>query len=109
VILPHGGTTRYGLYDLGRHIDRGGSPLTFPKGLFFSADDLGRHDPGVAMIALETQTPVLPVWLVGNDGFAEGRRQPVGVRVGEPIPVTQATTREELIGRIESAWEDLAR
>jgi len=109
VILPHSGTTRYGLYDLGRHIDRGSSPLTFPKGLFLSPDDLRRHDPGVAMIAIETQTPVLPVWLVDNDGFDEGRRRRVGVRIGSPIPVTQATTREELIGGIESAWEELAR
>ena len=109
VILPHSGTTRYGLYDLGKHIDRGSSPLTFPKGLFMSADDLRRHDPGVAMIAIETQTPVLPVWLVDNDGFDEGRRRRVGVRIGSPIPVTQATTRDELVGRIESAWEELAR
>ena len=109
VILPHSGTTRYGLYVLGRLIDAGSCPLTFPKGLFMSPDDLVRHDQGVAMIALETQTPVLPVWLVDNDGFDEGRRTRVGVRVGDLIPVTPATTREELIGRIESAWAALER
>jgi long-chain acyl-CoA synthetase len=111
VILPHAGTTRYGLYDLGRLIDQGRSPLTFPKGLFMGPDDLRRHDPGVAMIALETQTPVLPVWLEQNDGFNErrrGRRRPVVVRVGELIAVTRATSREELVERIESAFNELA-
>jgi len=109
VILPHHGTTRHGLYDLGGLIERGCSPVTFPKGLYMSHDDDERHDRGVAMIALETQTPVLPVWLDRNDRFGErpDRSRPVVVRVGDLIPVSPATTREELVERIETAYRDL--
>src|SRR5262249_9522540 len=57
VLTPHG-RTRDGLLELGRLLDLGWSPLTFPKGLFFEGADAVRHDPGIALLALETQTPV---------------------------------------------------
>jgi long-chain acyl-CoA synthetase len=111
VILPQRTATRDGLFQLGRLLDLGYNPITFPKGLFTGDRDTDRHDPGVAMIALETQTPILPVWIEHNDSlrvFPQGRRRRPTVRFGDLIPITPTLARDQLVRQVETAFRKLA-
>jgi long-chain acyl-CoA synthetase len=111
VILPRFGGTRAGLQELGRLIDRGHTPITFPKGLAPPGEPNPRHEPGIATIAVQIGLPVVPVWLAGNDDLRVwpcrgGNR--VAARVGAAIPVPPATAVPDLVAHIEAAFAELA-
>jgi long-chain acyl-CoA synthetase len=109
-IVPNFGTTRAGLYDMARLLDQGRNLLTFPKGLFLGPEDARRHDPGVAVLALQTQLPILPIWLEGNDDFRlrpPRNPRPVTVRFGEPIDVAPGLTPGDVVDRLEAAFKRL--
>ena len=111
-IVPNYGSTGEGLQELGTAIDRGLSPISFPKGLAPPGQPNPRHEPGIAELATQTELPVVPVWLDGNDelGVLPGRRRPrVTVRFGELIPVGPRTEPNEVVERVEAAYELLAR
>jgi long-chain acyl-CoA synthetase len=111
VILPRFGGTREGLQELGRLVDRGLSPIAFPKGLAPPGEAGPRHESGIALMAVQTGLPVVPVWLAGNDALRVRPRRGaarVVVRVGAPIPVGPATRVPELVARIEAAFDGLA-
>ena len=111
VILPNYGSTREGLSELGRWIDRGYSPITFPKGLAPPGRPNPRHEPGIAVMALQTRVPIVPVWLSGNDDLRLGpRRNPpvVTVTIGAPIGAGVRRAPEELIAEVETAFDHLA-
>jgi long-chain acyl-CoA synthetase len=111
VIVPNYGSTREGLQELGRAIDRGLSAISFPKGLAPPGRPNPRHETGVAQLAIDTETPVVPVWLEGNDGLGllPGRRRPqVTVRFGAAIRVRPQTSPAELVGQVEVAYDRLS-
>ena len=110
-VVPRFGSTREGLRELGRALDRGLSPIAFPKGLAPPGEPNPRHDAGVAALAVETETPVVPVWLEGNDelhALPRRSRPHVTVRVGEAIDVAPGLDPGELVERVESAYAALA-
>jgi len=110
-IVPNFGSTRAGLDELGRAIDRGLSPISFPKGLAPPGVPNPRHEGGVALLATQTETPVVPVWLEGNDELhaLPGRGRPtVSVHFGDEIRVGSRTTAGEVVERVEAAYEMLA-
>jgi 1-acyl-sn-glycerol-3-phosphate acyltransferase len=111
VILPNFGSTREGLHELGRLIDSGMSPITFPKGLAPPGEPNPRHEPGIALMAIQAGRPVLPVWLVGNDClrvWAPRHPSRVLVRIGAPIEAGPESSIDELVARIEAAFERLS-
>jgi 1-acyl-sn-glycerol-3-phosphate acyltransferase len=109
-ILPSFGTTRAGLYETGRLLENGYSPITFPKGFYFSEQDAQRHDLGVALLAIQTQSPILPAWLSGNDDLdlCPGRRRQVTVHFGEPVLTKSDTTIDQVVEEVERAFASLA-
>jgi 1-acyl-sn-glycerol-3-phosphate acyltransferase len=110
-IVPNFGSTREGLQELGRAISRGLSPISFPKGLAPPGSPNPRHEAGIASLATQTETPVVPIWLEGNDELrvlSRGRRPKVRVHFGDPIPVGWRTAPAEIVDRVELAYEALA-
>lgn len=110
-IVPHQGSTRTGLIETARWVDRRYCPLVFPKGILFGAEELPRHDPGVALLASETGTPIVPVWLSGNFGLnwrLRWRARHFHAAIGDPLSVRPCDTREEIQNRLEAAWTELA-
>jgi hypothetical protein len=107
-ILPHFGKTREGLLDLGGLMDRGYCPITFPRGLRWGPDpDETRHDPGAALMALQTQTPILPVTIESShrlDFQPKLNPSPIIVKFAEPVNVTPDLTRQQVIDRVEKAF-----
>jgi long-chain acyl-CoA synthetase len=109
-IVPNYGSTRIGLNELGRALDRGLSAISFPKGLAPPGRPNPRHEPGMAAIAVQSETPIVPAWLEGNDDLAVFRRgRPrVTVRFGDPIAVRAPMTPDEVVERVEHAFTALA-
>ena len=61
----------------------------FPEGTRSGASGLGRGEPGAALIAMRTNTPILPVAIWGTEGIKLPRdffrRKEVHIRYGEPF------------------------
>jgi acyl carrier protein/1-acyl-sn-glycerol-3-phosphate acyltransferase len=116
-ILPKYGTTRVGLYETGRLMERGYTPIMFPKGFFFHPEDSMRHDPGASIMAFQTQALILPVWIEGNDSASfrdlkpkrREHRPTVQVRYGKSILAAQNPDVGELVDELEAAYNRLSR
>lgn len=111
VILPNFGSTREGMHELGRLIDRGITPMAFPKGLAPPGQPNPRHEPGIAVMAMQTGLPVVPVWLTGTDDLTvwPARHRPrISVRIGAPLPPAPDGSADELVARIEAAFTVLS-
>jgi long-chain acyl-CoA synthetase len=111
-IVPHEGSTRQGLFETARMIDRGHCPLSFPKGFAFDQEFSDRHDPGMAVLAAECNLPIVPVWIMGNGGLGllPGRsRKVVKLAFGTPIPPDLRRTPEETMGMLETKWQQMRR
>jgi long-chain acyl-CoA synthetase len=111
VILTARGRVRDGLTAAARAVDRGYSPLTFPRGLRFGAPEV--QAPGAALLALETGRPLLPVHVEAADGALGLRpRRPrprVRLHFGAPLEARAGETREQLMARLDEALDALAR
>ncbi len=110
-IVPHFGSTREGLLQTGRMVDRGYSPLVFPKGIHWGPVDPQRHDRGFAALARECGIPIVPVWLSGNEGLnwrPSSRPEPIRVTFGEPVDANPHRQIDAIIEEVESRWHSLA-
>jgi 1-acyl-sn-glycerol-3-phosphate acyltransferase len=110
-IVPHFGSTREGLLETAKWIDKGYCPMVFPKGIHFGPVDAARHDPGMAMLASECGIPVVPVWLSGNSdlGFRPRLRPGcVTVVFGQPISAGPSKSPASLIAELEASWLELS-
>ncbi len=72
----------------------------FPEGTRSGESGLGRGEPGTALIAMRTNTPVLPVGIWGTEGIKLPRdffrRTAVHITYGEPfyLPQSERLTKE---------------
>ena len=72
----------------------------FPEGTRSGESGLGRGEPGAALIAMRTNTPILPVAIWGTENIKLPRdffrRTEVHIRYGEPfyLPVAERLTKE---------------
>jgi long-chain acyl-CoA synthetase len=110
VIVPNFGSTRTGLHHLGKYIEKGYSPITFPKGLAPPGRENLRHEPGMAMMALQTGLPILPIWIQGNDHLQiSPQRMPdrLTVRIGKPVPVHPNMTSNQVVTEVEKRFQNL--
>ena len=111
-IVPHQGSTREGLFETARLIDRGHCPLSFPKGFAFEEEFSNRHDPGAALLAAECNLPIIPVWITGNGGLhlrPGGERKSVKLAFGIPIQSSPLRTHQEMTGLLEAQWQGMRR
>jgi long-chain acyl-CoA synthetase len=110
IIVPNYGLTREGLFELGRAIDKGKIPITFPKGLS-NPNDPTRHEPGVATLALQTERQILPAWIEGNQNLRvkpSRTASKVNLYLGEPIQPRPSLSVEKLVEQVEAAFDQLA-
>jgi long-chain acyl-CoA synthetase len=110
-IVPPHGSTRDGLLQTAVMIDRGYCPLVFPTGIEFGRVDPGRHDRGMALLALECGVPIVPIWITGNEklGWRRSPGQPsVTITFGQAIPVDAFHSPEQIVAQLESSWTSLA-
>jgi 1-acyl-sn-glycerol-3-phosphate acyltransferase len=83
----------------------------FPEGTRSGESGLGRGEPGTALLAMRTNTPVQPVAIWGTEGMKLPRdffrRTTVHVRFGEPflLPRPQRLTKEA----VEEGTETIMR
>ena len=111
VIVPHQGSTREGLFETARLMDRGYCPLVFPKGFAFEEEFPARHDPGPAILAAESGAAVIPVWITGNGGLGwklTARRKQVGISFGAPIYSRTSRSSDDTMATLETSWIRLA-
>lgn len=97
---------REGLMEGCRFIDRRFSPIIFPER--FPAVPTGDNpvQPGVWLIARQTQAPILPVLFEGNEalGFRPSlRRAAFQVKFGRPVRVTPQTTLEDAMAMLKDS------
>lgn len=107
-LWPHYGITRQGLMDACGCVEAGFSPLIFPEHMLAAEDD--PIQPGVAWIAAQTQTPVLPLRLSGNDGIdlrSRRRQREVTVSFGPPIPTAPHDTPASITVAVQDALRQL--
>ncbi len=79
----------------------------FPEGTRATKDDLGRFKPGVAMLALEHDVPVVPVYLSGlremrPKGALHAQRGDAGVDVCEPVRFARGTPVDDATRTLHS-------
>ena len=84
----------------------------FPEGGISKDGSLGPFRPGVALLAMRTGTPVIPVSIAGTrdalpPGALRPRRARIRVRLGEPVPPGDTPDAGPLTERIREAVADL--
>ena len=86
----------------------------FPEGTRSGESGLGRGEPGTAILAMRTNTPVQPVAIWGTEGMKLPRdffrRTTVHVRFGEPflLPRPQRLTKEAVEAGTETIMRRIA-
>jgi 1-acyl-sn-glycerol-3-phosphate acyltransferase len=92
---------------------RGWSVLIYPEGTRSTTGELGNFHHGVALMAMQTNVPVIPMYSEGlRDIMPKGQRSPrpasVHVRIGAPIWLDDAASIPDGTAKLESAMRDLA-
>jgi long-chain acyl-CoA synthetase len=105
--------TRQTLRYIGELVGDGFSVLIFPEGRRTQQGEIGRFQPGAAMIAARLEVPVVPVRLEGVDRILHQSwkfpsRGRATVTFGAPIPL-RGNDYGEMARRIEAAVVDLGR
>ena len=75
----------------------------FPEGKRVKTGELGVFEPGVAMMALKTGAPILPVYTDGRYGVFKR----TGVIIGEPIDLNEFTGHKQNPAAVAQATEYL--
>jgi long-chain acyl-CoA synthetase len=103
--------TRQTLRYIGELIGRGYSILIYPEGRRTDSGEIGRFQPGAAMIAARLEVPIVPVRLDGLDRILHHswkfpQRGQARVTFGPPISLT-GHEYAEMAARIEAAVKNL--
>jgi len=109
-VLPAAGMTRMGLLEVCRWIDRGFSPLIFPEIIPSPEGQPPEVQQGIGLVACETQVPILPVRLSGNDTISFGRGGPqlaITVRFGPPISAAPGQQAADVTADLRAAFQQL--
>jgi long-chain acyl-CoA synthetase len=103
--------TRQALRYMGELASDGWSVLIFPEGIITDTGAIGPFQPGVGLIAVKANLPVVPVRLTGLDHVLHRTARfptpgPVQVRFGKPMTFT-GEDYAAIAGQIERALRDL--
>ncbi len=107
------GSVRGGLEYMGALLDRGWSVLIFPEGDMYDGGPLHPFMGGTGLIAVESHTPVVPVWVQRErrsvlERPKRGRgRGAYSVRFGDPLVFAPGTSPAEATERIFAAVQAL--
>jgi long-chain acyl-CoA synthetase len=105
--------TRQTLRYIGDLVTQGYSILIYPEGRRTQEGEIGRFQPGAAMIAARLEVPVVPVRLVGLDrvlhqSWKFPKRGTVRVTFGVPMSL-KGNDYTDMAARLETAVEELDR
>ncbi len=94
-------------------LSRGWSVLIYPEGTRSTTGELGGFHHGVALMAIRTNVPVIPIYSEGlRDIMPKGQRSPrpaaVHVRIGAPVWLDNAASTPDGTAQLESAMRGLA-
>jgi 1-acyl-sn-glycerol-3-phosphate acyltransferase len=94
-------------------LQHGWSVVIFPEGTRSTSGDVQQFRHGVAILAMQTRTPVVPIFTDGlRNVMPKGERMPcpaaVSVRVGAPVWLDDVSSVPSATERLQSALLDLA-
>jgi long-chain acyl-CoA synthetase len=107
-VLPQFGATREGLLEICRLIDRGFSTIIFPAHFPNLCSGL---QSGIALLAVETQVPIVPLCFEGNKEVSfvpRMRWSRVSVKFGKPLLPTPGMTPAQIIEELNERIESLS-
>jgi 1-acyl-sn-glycerol-3-phosphate acyltransferase len=92
---------------------RGWSVLIYPEGTRSTTGELGGFHHGVALMAMQTNVPVIPIYTEGlRDLMPKGQRSPhpaaVHVHIGAPVWLDNGFSIPDATGQLETAMRSLA-
>jgi long-chain acyl-CoA synthetase len=110
--LPRGAGLRQSFVHAGEAMDKGHHVLVFPEGHRSAEGRLQPFEPGIGLLAQESEVPVQPI-LVEGLGRHDGRRWPgrgtVTVRLGPPLTMEPGEEPQAFTRRLEAAVAELQR
>ncbi len=109
--LPRGAGLRQSFAHAGEAMDRGYHVLVFPEGHRSADGRLQPFEPGIGLLAQESEVPVQPI-LVEGLKLLNGKRWPkrgtVAVRLGPPLTMEPGEEPQSFTRRLEAAVAALA-
>jgi long-chain acyl-CoA synthetase len=110
--LPRGAGLRQSFAHAGEAMDQGYHVLVFPEGRRSRDGRLQPFEPGIGLLAQESEVPVQPILVEGLKRL-KGERWPkrgtVAVRLGEPLTMEPGEEPQSFTRRLEAAVAALER
>jgi long-chain acyl-CoA synthetase len=110
--LPRGAGLRQSFVHAGAALNDGYHVLVFPEGRRSPDGRLQPFEPGIGLLAQESEVPVVPIW-VGGLGQHDGQRWPkrgaVSICLGAPLRMEPGEEPQAFTRRLEAAMAALAR
>jgi long-chain acyl-CoA synthetase len=110
--LPRGAGLRQSFAHAGEALDRGYHVLVFPEGHRSADGRLQPFEPGIGLLAQESEVPVQPILVEGLkliDGKKWPKRGTVAVRLGTPLTMGAGEEPQSFTRRLEAAVAGLER
>jgi long-chain acyl-CoA synthetase len=108
--LPRGAGLRQSFAHAGEAMDKGYHVLVFPEGRRSRDGQLQAFEPGIGLLAQESQVPVQPIFVEGLKRV-KGEKWPdrgtVTVRLGEPLVMEPGEEPQSFTRRLEAAMAAL--
>jgi long-chain acyl-CoA synthetase len=108
--LPRGAGLRQSFAHAGEAMDKGYHVLVFPEGRRARDGRLQAFEPGIGLLAQESQVPVQPIFVEGLKRV-KGEKWPdrgtVTVRLGEPLAMEPGEEPQSFTRRLEAAMAAL--
>ena len=105
--LPRGAGLRQSFAHAGEALDRGHHVLVFPEGRRSVTGQLQPFEPGIGLLAQESEVPVQPIYVEGLGRWR--KRGAVAVRLGAPLTMLPGEELQAFTRRLEAAVAALAR
>jgi long-chain acyl-CoA synthetase len=110
--LPRSAGLRQSFAHAGEALDKGYHVLVFPEGGRSRDGRLKPFEPGIGLLAQESQVPVQPIFIEGlglRDGGRWPKRGEVAVRLGEPLVMGGGEEPQAFTRRLQDAVIALER
>jgi long-chain acyl-CoA synthetase len=104
--LPRGAGLRQSFAHAGEALDQGYHVLVFPEGRRSLDGRLQPFEPGIGLLAQESEVPVQPIFVEGlgrQHGKEWPKRGTVSVRIGEPLTIAPGEEPLMFTRRLEAA------
>jgi long-chain acyl-CoA synthetase len=110
--LPRGAGLRQSFAHAGDAMDHGLHVLVFPEGHRSADGRLQPFEPGIGLLAQESEVPVQPIFIAGL-GWRDGKRWPkrgtVTVRLGTPLAMEAGEEPQAFAKRLQAAVAALGK